>query len=37
MVKFSGNTDDLGRKVLDHLELEQVSVRCIGPDGRAIK
>ena len=36
MVKFSGNTDDLGRKVLDHLELEQVSVHYIGPDERAI-
>ena len=37
MVKFSGNTDDPDCKVLDRLELEKVSVRCIGPDGRTTK
>ena len=37
MVKFSGNTDNPGFKVLDRLELEKVSVRCIGPDRRTIK
>ena len=37
MVKFSGNTDNPDCKVLDRLELEKVSVRCIGPGGRAVK
>ena len=37
MVEFAGTTDNPGCKVLDRLELEEVSVRCIGPDGRAIK
>ena len=37
MVKLTGTTDDPGCKVLDRLELEEMSVRCIGPDGRAIK
>ena len=37
MVKFSGTTDNPGCKFSDHLELEEISVRCIGLDGRAIK
>ena len=37
MVEFAGTTDNPGCKVLDRLELEEVSVRCIGPHGRAIK
>ena len=37
VVKLSGKTDNPGCKVLDRLELEEVSVGCIGPVGRAIK
>ena len=36
VVKFSGNTDNPGCKVLDRLELERFNVCCIGPDGRAV-
>ena len=37
VVKFSGSTNNLGCKVLDRLELEEVSVSSIGPDGGTIK
>ena len=37
MVKFSRSTDNSGCKVVDRLELEEVGVRCIGPDGETIK
>ena len=37
VVKFSGSTNNPGCKVLDRLELEEVSVRSIGPDGGTIK
>ena len=35
--KLTGTTDDLGCKVLDRLKFVEISVRCIGPVGRAIK
>ena len=37
VVKFSGSTNNPGCKVLDRLELEEVSVSSIGPDGGTIK
>ena len=37
MVKFSRTTDNPGCKVLDRLELEEVGVSGIGPDGGTIK
>ena len=37
VVKFSRITDNPGCKVLDRLQLEEVGVRCIGPDGGTIK
>ena len=37
VVEFSGTADNPSCKVLDCLELKEISVHCIGPDGRAKK
>ena len=37
VIKFSGSTNNPGCKVLNRLELEEVSVSNIGPDGGTIK